>query len=126
VGNGETSAMKKIHYNKLVRDGIPEELEKLGKAFEVHLLGDEAYEKALFEKLAEETMELQGASTKQETVKEIADVLEVIDAIKSLKGISAEEIEVKKEEKFKKRGGFLKRIMLLWSEDDGYEAKKTS
>lgn len=119
--------MRRITYNKLIADKVPENMEKQGVQFEVRTLTDDAeYERELLKKVVEEAKELESAPSKEHALKEIADVLEVIDAVKKLKGISDDEVVTMKATRLEKRGGFLKRIFLLWSEDDGYEAKKTS
>lgn len=46
-----------IQFNKLVRDYIPEIIEKNGQTAYVTVLGDEEYKKALEEKLKEEVNE---------------------------------------------------------------------
>jgi predicted house-cleaning noncanonical NTP pyrophosphatase (MazG superfamily) len=116
--------MEKVQYNKLVRDGIPDELTSLGKAFETRVLDDVEYERELLKKVVEEAEELRQAPDHHSSVKELADIFEVIDAVVDLKGISRDDIEAMRESRREKRGGFLKKIFLLWSEDDGYEARK--
>jgi len=118
--------MDKIFYNKLVRDGIPDQLTKLGKQFEVRVMDDVEYEREVLKKVAEEAEELRQAPDHASSIKELADLFEAIDVLVSLKGISRDDIEVAREMKLEKRGGFLKKIMLLWSEDDGYEARKNN
>jgi predicted house-cleaning noncanonical NTP pyrophosphatase (MazG superfamily) len=117
--------MEKKFYNKLIADQVPDNMTKLGKAFEIRTLDDDAeYERELLKKVVEEAEELRTAPTKEAALKEFADVLEVLDAISILKGFSTEEVLAMKEARFQKRGGFFKRIFLLWSQDDGYEANK--
>lgn len=119
--------MNKIFYNKLIADKVPDNMTKLGKQFETSVLVDDAdYERALLNKIVEEAEELRTAPSKEATLKEIADVLEVIEAIKNIKGFSNEEVQAMKEARFQKRGGFLKRLFLLWTEDDGYEVAKNA
>ena len=65
-------------YNKLVRDKIPEIIEKDNKKCEIKILNDEEYKKALSLKLVEEANEF----LESNNIDELADVLEVIDAIK--------------------------------------------
>jgi predicted house-cleaning noncanonical NTP pyrophosphatase (MazG superfamily) len=64
------------------------------------------------EKLLEESREVMNAKNREEVVKELADVLEVCDALLVQYGISREEISAIKEQKKRERGGFEKRIIL--------------
>lgn len=62
----------------------------------------------LLKKLLEEAQELQNSPC----VEEVADVLEVIDAVVKLCGFDCDEINRIKESKRDKRGGFDERVML--------------
>lgn len=99
------------HYNKLVRDGVPEHITRMGEPFSVHIADEQEYWQKLKEKLREEVDEF--IATEQ--LDELADLYEVIDAIIAYKQISVEEIQKIQAEKRVKRGSFLKRIILEWS-----------
>lgn len=116
--------MKKVFYNKLVADGLPEKLEKLGSAYDIRVMEQDEYEQELLKKVAEEAAELRSARTKEDVLKELADLLEIIDALKVAKGLTDEEVTAMRKERFLKRGGFAKRLYMYWSEDDGYEANR--
>ncbi len=100
--------MVKVSYNKLVRDLIPEHLASNGVDFKTHIADDLEYEDKLFTKLQEEASEL----AKDKNIDEVADVLEVLDAIIAYKGFSKQEIDFRRLEKFEKRGGFSRKIIL--------------
>ena len=51
------------------------------------------------------------------SAEELADIYEVLDAIIAANGLSADEIATVKAQKREKRGGFTKRIKLLWVDD---------
>ena len=95
-------------YNKLVRDKIPQILDEKGVVHTTHIAEDREYWIKLKEKLSEEVAEFQ----KDETRDELADILEVIDAIKKYKNYSNEDILEIKNVKLQDRGGFEKRIIL--------------
>ncbi|WP_100372087.1 nucleoside triphosphate pyrophosphohydrolase [Bacillus sp. FJAT-45037] len=105
-------------YNKLVRDRIPEIIEKSGKDFRTRSLDSTEYDKELRTKLVEELHELLEATTKEETVEEIADVLEVLYALASIHQVDSTEIEQVRQKKHDERGGFKDRTYLIDVEDE--------
>jgi len=100
--------MKKTVHNKLVRDRIPEIIEKSGKRAVTEILSDEEYMELLNKKLMEEVQEYLESGT----VEELADIGEVMHAIMDLKGISLDEFQRVRMEKLEQRGGFKKKILL--------------
>lgn len=95
-------------YNKLVRDRIPEIIEKTGKRCEIEILNDEEYLKAIDAKLDEELAEYH----KEQNLEELADLLEVIYAAALARGYSIEDLEKMRTFKANERGAFNKRILL--------------
>ena len=100
--------MKTIRYDKLVRDRIPEIIEKNGKKCVTSILSEAEYLEKLDQKLNEELEEYQ----ESKSMEELADLLEVIRAVAAARGSSMEEVERIRREKAEKRGGFEKRILL--------------
>jgi len=107
--------MTKITYNKLIRDRIPEIIERDGKRYAVETMQPREYEKALLEKLIEEAHEVQQAD-EVHIKTELADILEVIDTLLHLKGISPQSVRSMQRRRRNERGGFEKGLMLLWTE----------
>jgi predicted house-cleaning noncanonical NTP pyrophosphatase (MazG superfamily) len=97
-----------IIHNKLVRDRIPEIIEKSGKTAYYRILNNEEYIEELDRKLNEECAEYK----EDKSIEELADMLEVIYAIAQARGYSIEELEQVRAEKAEKRGGFKDRIYL--------------
>jgi predicted house-cleaning noncanonical NTP pyrophosphatase (MazG superfamily) len=97
-----------MHYNKLVRDRIPEIIEAFGKTCVTEILSDEAYLEMLDKKLDEELAEYH----KDQNIEELADLLEVIRACAVARGYSADDLEQVRADKASKRGGFEKKILL--------------
>lgn len=95
-------------YNKLVRDKIPAIIIADGKQCHTKILNDADYATKLNEKLLEECSEYLESNNPEE----LADILEVVYAIASLQGITADELEKERHNKAKRRGGFEKRILL--------------
>ncbi len=95
-------------YNKLVRDKIPEIIEKSGKTCTVETLADEKYITMLDEKLNEELAEYQ----ESKSLEELADLLEVMGAVVKARGYSWDELTEARKKKREARGGFEKRLLL--------------
>ena len=101
-------------HNKLVRDRIPEIIaSKGGKADLCTLDSDEEFTLALTNKLVEEAHEVQS----DPGVEELADLMEVAEALMKVLGISREELVKIKKEKVKKNGSFNDRQFLISTED---------
>lgn len=100
--------MKKLQYNKLVRDKIPEIIGASGKTCRTEFLSDDEYLKMLDAKLDEELAEYH----KDQNIEELADLIEVIYAAAKARGYSLEDLEKVRAEKASKRGGFGKKILL--------------
>lgn len=100
-------------YNKLVRDRIPEIIEKSGAACKTRILLDSEYLEMLDAKLDEELAEYH----KDKNLEELADMLEVIRAAALARGYTLEELEQVRAGKAEERGGFEKKILLI--ETDG-------
>lgn len=96
------------HHNKLVRDKIPEIIQKAGETPITRILSEEEYLTELDKKLHEECVEYQA----DKSIEELADVLEVAYAIAEARGWSVSELETVRKEKAEKRGAFERRIFL--------------
>ncbi|UHA73690.1 nucleoside triphosphate pyrophosphohydrolase [Paenibacillus sp. 481] len=96
------------HYNKLVRDRIPQIIEAQGQVHDTITLDEQLFVKALKEKLQEELNEFLEA----EEVLELADMLEVIYALAAVKGVSRDELERLRLKKAQQNGGFGDRLFL--------------
>ena len=104
-----------LEYNKLVRDRIPEIIRRDGRKCGTEIMPEEEYRQALLEKLQEEAQEaIEGSST--QLVTELADIYEVIDALMAAFGIEREVVLAEQTKKRTERGGFERRIRLLWGE----------
>lgn len=100
-------------YRKLVRDNIPEILEAQGVKGTFHTADHDEYEIELLEKLREEAIEFKNAKS----VEELADLLEVVDAVIALYGWTHEDIQTMKAHKKQERGGFEKHLILEKTEE---------
>lgn len=97
-----------MRYNKLVRDKIPAIIEGDGRKAVTRIAPEEEFLQKLGEKLLEESEEFLQSGKAEE----LADVLEAIYAICSLKKISLGQLEEIRKRKATERGGFSKGIIL--------------
>lgn len=95
-------------YHKLVRDRIPEIIEADGKICFCETLSDADYIDLLDQKLNEELAEYQ----ESKSLEELADLLEVMQAVVKARGWTLEELEQLRADKAARRGGFEKKILL--------------
>ena len=100
--------MSAISFYKLVRDRIPEIIEADGKACVCETLSDKEYLCLLDQKLNEELAEYQ----ESKSLEELADLLEVMQAVVKARGWTMEQLESLRAEKAAKRGGFEKKLLL--------------
>lgn len=118
--------MKKVYYNKLVRDTIKDKIEKKGEACSVRIITDDnEFEQELFKKVLEEATALAYVRTRQEFLTEYADLMVVLDALTSTLEISEADINVVMMENVTKKGLFKNRHFLEWSEDTDYKSNET-
>ena len=95
-------------FYKLVRDRIPEIIETDGKTCVCETLSDEEYVRLLDKKLNEELAEYQ----ESKSLEELADLLEVMQAVVRARGWTLDELEQVRADKAAERGGFTKKILL--------------
>ena len=101
-----------MRYDKLVRDKIPELIQKAGETPVIRILEDGEYRERLEKKLDEEVAEFH----KDQNIEELADILEVVLALNESLGYSREELESAYLKKHEARGGFSDRIFLIAKE----------
>jgi predicted house-cleaning noncanonical NTP pyrophosphatase (MazG superfamily) len=101
--------IKRIFYNKLVRDRIPQIIHEKGKSCSTVKAHDEEHDDLLKKKLFEETEEYVSSGE----IEELADILEVIHGILRVRGVSFDELEMIRKNKARKRGAFEKGIVLV-------------
>jgi len=99
-------------YNKLIRDRIPEIIEKDGNTADIIILSEESFKQAIKEKLIEEATEVLNADNRDEVLSELADLQEVMDTIKQLYNINSLEVNTIQAVKALQRGKFEKRLYL--------------
>ncbi|GEL07867.1 nucleoside triphosphate pyrophosphohydrolase [Salisediminibacterium halotolerans] len=104
-------------YDKLVRDKIPEMINKTDKYALTHVADDEEMKEKLAAKLLEEFKEFK----ENPTADELADILEVIDGLAAVYQLDTADVQKAKAAKYAERGGFTNRIILDMVIDSTYE-----
>jgi predicted house-cleaning noncanonical NTP pyrophosphatase (MazG superfamily) len=97
--------MRSFELNKLVRDKIVPEMLELGQKPVAKTLNGKDYLQALVTKLLEEAKELNASDT-SEALKELADLLEVIEALAKAFGADFDKLRTVQADRKTKRGGF--------------------
>ena len=100
-------------YNKLVRDKIPQIIAADGKIARIRILEQKEYFQELIKKLKEEISELEA----EPSAEELADLEELIIAIREYLGIPAVHLEDARRQKAAKNGRFKNRVYLESVED---------
>ena len=102
-------------YNKLVRDKIPENIDsEPGRKSKYRVLDDSEYLRELNKKVLEEANEF----VEENSVEELGDLMEVINAIMRLKGYNIEEVNTVMKAKEKKKGAFKDKIFLEYIDEE--------
>ncbi len=104
--------MKKVSFNALVRDKIPDFLESKECIVQKTILSAEDFDRALREKLIEESAEVRLALSKDALIEELADLHEVIDALLRHLSIDKGDVVAAQLKKKETKGGFENRIFV--------------
>ena len=108
-------------YNKLVRDRIPEEINKEpGKKCKYRILNDEEYLRELNKKIIEEANEF----VEENSIEELGDLMEVIKTIMNIKGYNIEEVNKVMRDKENRKGAFNNKIYLEYVDEEKRNLKE--
>ena len=108
-------------YNKLVRDKIPDEINKMeGRKANYRILDDDEYLQELDRKLFEEAHEF----VEEHSVEELADLMEVIFAIMKTKNISIDDVKDARKIKNNKKGKFKDKVYLIDVEQEQIDERE--
>lgn len=97
---------------KLVRDYIQSFSEQVKDGRKFRIATKEEMPKLLAEKLQEEVNEVLAATSGKHLTEELADVMDVIQAIADFRGISIDDVYDCQYKKRLEKGGFHKRVVL--------------
>lgn len=92
--------------SKLVRDRIPEIIRNQGGSPRVESLASHELERFVDQKILEEAGELSDAETDADVLEEAADLIEILMKKLTMRELSMEDVELARQKKLDKRGGF--------------------
>lgn len=115
---------KKIYYNKLIRDKIPERIKEAGGDYLCRKLNKKEFVLELAKKIGEESDGLVNAKNRKGFIEELGDVIDVIEELKKAVKVKPSEISKVRKNAQMKKGGFDKRLFLVWSSDTGYKSNE--
>jgi len=108
----KTMKMRVFQQNKLWRDKAVGLLENTGSKIYWERLDDAEYNKQLRLKILEEAQEVASAASREDLISELADVVEVIQAMCSVNNVSWDDIVAAQDKKRSERGGFEGRMFI--------------
>lgn len=112
--------MKRIHYNKLIRDKIPDKMDRRKVAYRICCLKQKEFAKELVKKVEEEGRGLRRVNNRKQMILELADVVAVVNEIKKVFKIKKSELDQAIKANQQCKGGFKKRLYLYWTEKGSY------
>lgn len=118
--------MKKVYYNKLVRDFIKTKIEQKGESCDIRIIEDDAeYQQELLKKVVEEAGALAHTRSREDFLAEYADLMVVLDALTSSLEFSPADIETAMAENIERKGMYAQRHFMHWSSDGDYKSNET-
>ncbi len=117
--------VKITRYDKIVRDLVPAIIQRAGGVARIRPLPLDEAITLLTQKLVEESYEAWQCD-RQHLGEELADILEVVDALRYHSGLSKEELDRILETKRARRGGFQKLILLEETSNQALEMVGTN
>lgn len=100
-------------YNKLVRDKIPHIIQETGKSFESRNLSPDEFRVEARKKLQEEVLEYMNALDNENSLEELADILELMNVLAQLHGSTLDHVEELRMNKVDQRGAFEDKVYLV-------------
>jgi len=99
-------------FNKLVRDKLRDEYERIGQKASFRTLSRSELSTELINKMTEEIREVAESGTKEEITSELADVRQAMEDFMKLHSIDEVDIKKAQQKKFDKKGGFAEAVFV--------------
>lgn len=118
--------MSKVFYNKLVRDNIKEIIETKGETCHIREIETEdEFQQELMKKIVEEAKALSMVRTREEFLKEVTDLMIVLDTLNDRMQFDKDTVELAMQENIAQKGLYNNRHFLHWSDDKTYESNES-
>lgn len=117
----EPSEIESESFDKLVRDLIPETISAKGERVIAYATDGKELSHLLKRKLIEEAFEVAGASSTNDLIEELGDVIDVLDALCTVSGANLDQVRSWAEAKRSERGGFARGVVLIETRDRSLE-----
>ncbi len=114
--------MERIFYNKLCRDKVPEIIRGKGFDCEVREVEHDEYKREIIRKVFEEASGVSNHTSRESLMKELADLLITINAVKHEFEITDAEVTEAMTKSLVEKGGYDKRYYISWSSDTEYSS----
>ncbi|HEX4799505.1 MAG TPA: nucleoside triphosphate pyrophosphohydrolase [Candidatus Paceibacterota bacterium] len=114
--------MEKIYYNKLCRDNVPEIIRNKGFECEIRVVEDAEFRREIIRKVLEEATGVSNQKNPENLLKEMADLVITIDAVKKEFGITDEMLSGAVSHSLSEKGGYTKHQYISWSSDTEYSS----
>jgi predicted house-cleaning noncanonical NTP pyrophosphatase (MazG superfamily) len=114
--------MEKIFYNKLCRDKVPDIIRTKGYECEVREVAHDEFKREIVRKVYEEASGVSNHDSREQLVKQLADLVITLDAVTEEYGISDDELDEAVKKSVEEKGGYEKRLYLSWSSDTEYNS----
>jgi predicted house-cleaning noncanonical NTP pyrophosphatase (MazG superfamily) len=114
--------MEKIFYNKLCRDKVPDIIRTKGYECEVREVAHDEFKREIVRKVYEEASGVSNHDSREQLVKQLADLVITLDAVTEEYGISDDELDEAVKKSMEEKGGYEKRLYLSWSSDTEYNS----
>jgi predicted house-cleaning noncanonical NTP pyrophosphatase (MazG superfamily) len=118
----QTQEGKRIFYNKLCRDKVPEIIKQKGFDCEVREVEHDEYKREIIRKVFEEASGVSNHTSRESLLKELADLLITINSVKHEFEITDAEVTEAMTKSLLEKGGYEKRYYLSWSSDTEYSS----
>lgn len=99
-------SFKRFKIDKLIRDHLPEIMREKGIQVHEKIMENDEYILRLKDKLLEEAGEVRCSLSSDDLIEELADILEVVQALSKVNGFTMEQVEERRLKKRNKKGGF--------------------
>lgn len=118
--------VKRVYYNKLVRDNIPDKIASNNEECEVRQITDaDELQQELLKKVKEEADAVANSNTREEFIDEYCDLQLLLETVLQKLNVAEAELEEVKKKNLAKKGAYTKGYFLHWSSAGSYRSNES-